>query len=439
MNVDFWRFAGIFFLSLLTGLVSGQVAICLVSGMVLFIIWHYRVLYSLLEWLKRGNEINVPEVRGVVDDIFREIVYLKSRHKTRKDKLSGFLQRFKEATAALPDAVIVLGDQDTIEWANDNAGRYLGIQWPRDAGQRLSNLVRHPRLVKLLGRKAEDLQGHHLQLESPVNPDLILEFRITRYAERHKLLVARDITSIQRANQMRKDFIANASHELRSPLTVITGYLEGLDDEIGAALPEWKSNVKQMRKQAERMQRLIDDLLQLSSLESSVGKEDFDVVIVPELLASIYQEAQTLSGDRQHIFYLETDTSLWIHGRQSELYSAFSNIIFNAVQYTPGNGIIRIRWFADDRGAHMVVTDNGPGIAHEHIPRLTERFYRVDKGRSRESGGTGLGLAIVKHVLARHGGTLEIESQMGVGSIFRCNLPLDAIVQKPQAEESLSA
>ena len=435
MKEDIWRFTVVIIFSLFVGLVSQHVAICLLSGIFLFLIWHYRILRQLHLWLQRRSGSNPPELPGIIDEICREIDFLRERHKQRKDKLAGFLRRFQDATAALPDAVIILGDYGVIEWANEKAAEYLGVRWPQDGRQRIANLIRHPELSAFLNKsgryKDKDNAGRGLQIESPTNADQVLEFRIAPYGENQKLLVARDITSIQRTNQMRKDFIANASHELRTPLTVISGYLEGLDDEREPFPEAVKSQIKQMRKQAERMQRLIDDLLTLSVLETTPENMEGDSVPVPELLMSIYQEAEGLSGIMDHIFYLETDPTLWLRGNQRELYSAFSNLVFNAVQHTPAHGVIRLRWYADNDGAHFSVSDNGPGIAAEHISRITERFYRVDKGRSRDKGGTGLGLAIVKHVLARHGAHLHIESQVGKGSTFRCDFPDRNIVFKP--------
>ncbi len=435
MREDIWRFTGILIFSLLVGLVSGHVAVCLFSGVFLYLIWHYRILKQLHYWLQRRSGSNPPELPGIIDEICREIDFLRERHKSRKDKLAGFLRRFQDATSALPDAVIILGQYGIIEWANEKALEYLGIRWPQDGGQRIANLIRHPQLVAFLG-KNNTASDKSLQINSPLNPVQVLEFRIAPYGEAQKLLMARDVTNIQRIHQMRKDFIANASHELRTPLTVISGYLEGFDDDARHFPEVIQSQVRQMRKQTERMQRLIEDLLTLSVLETNTEHADGELVMVPDLLTTIYQEAQTLSGIMEHLFYVETDSKLWLRGNQREIYSAFSNLVFNAVQHTPAHGVIRLRWYADKDGAHFSVIDNGEGIAPEHIPRITERFYRIDKGRSRDKGGTGLGLAIVKHVLARHGAQLVIESQIGKGSTFRCDFPSRVVVYKESGKNS---
>ena len=435
MKEDIWRFTGIFLLCLFTGLVTGQLAVCLVAGLTLYIFWQYRNFKQLLRWLQQRQDNEPPEIPGVIDEISREIDFLKSQYKIRENKLSGFLKRFEEATEALPDAIIVLGEHFEIEWANKKAGEYLGIRLPQDARQRIINLIRDPELTHYVEQLKRTSLREGIEINSPINSELILDIRIVPYGETQKLLVARDSTRIYQINQMRKDFIANASHELRSPLTVISGYLETFEDDKEDCPTSWQPRIKQMRKQTERMQRLIEDLLQLSSLETGTDNKERDVVVVPELLSGIYEEAQTMSGVMQHIFYLESDPNLQIMGKQRELFSAFSNLIFNAVQHTPAGGIIRIRWYEDDAGAHFEVTDNGPGILPEHIPRLTERFYRVDKGRSREMGGTGLGLAIVKHVLSRHKAKLHITSEPGKGSIFRCDFPKEKIVKKPETNE----
>ena len=439
---DIWRFSGLILFSLLMGFITQQVAVSLIAGLFLYIIWQHRILKHLLVWVQKRGGHAPPELPGIIDDICREIDFMRMRHRQRKDKLSGFLRRFQEATSALPDAVLVLGEHGAIEWANQKAAEYLGVRWPQDGGQRIVNLVRHPDLSHFLGSAGGSGADadRSLQLESPINPDQILEFRMAPYGEAQKLLMARDVTSIQRADQMRKDFIANASHELRTPLTVIYGYLESFEDEIEDFPEILRSQVRQMRQQTERMQRLIEDLLTLASLETSPVQTDDEMVMVPDLLAGIHQEAQGISGIMEHIFYMDCDQNLLLRGNQREIYSAFSNLVLNAVQHTPEHGIIRLRWYADKDGAHFAVTDNGEGIAPEHISRITERFYRVDKGRSRDKGGTGLGLAIVKHIMARHGGSLYIESQMGKGSTFRCDFPAHRIVYSSNtAGNSLSA
>ncbi|MBL1142056.1 MAG: phosphate regulon sensor histidine kinase PhoR [Proteobacteria bacterium] len=427
MKYDFWRFISVLFLSVLIGAVTGYFFQCIVIGLLLSTWWQYKMFSDILVWLQKRSETNGPSQSGLVDEICREIDYLKKRNKSRKKKLSGFLKRFQKAARALPDAVIVLGEQSEIEWANEKAQEYLGIHWPKDSGLRLSNLARYPKLIRYLNSNEEELQKG-LQIASPVNNKLVLEIRISPYGNTQKLLVARDITAISRINQMRRDFIANASHELRTPLTVISGYLEGFVDD--KECPEqWVHHIQQMRSQTLRMQNLIEDLMQLSGLEADSGQSAKETIPIPDMLLAIVDEAKSLSGFMGHKITLDAESSLYLKANQREIYSVFSNLVFNAVQYTPENGNIDIKWHKDEEGAHFSVRDNGLGIAAEHIPRLTERFYRIDKGRSREKGGTGLGLAIVKHALARHEGELHIESEMGKGSLFRCDLPASLVVE----------
>jgi len=438
MKHDIWRFIGVLFLSSLVGIISDYFSLCLIAGLLLFICWQYREFLKILNWLKKRKEVSSPSQSGVVDETCREIDYLRDRNKSRKKKLSRYLKRFQEGTGALPDAVIILGEHGEIEWANAKAQEYIGVFWPKDAGLRLSNLVRYPKLIKYLNSSDSELEKG-LQITSPVNIKLVLEIRISSYGKTQKLLVGRDITEISRMNKMRKDFIANASHELRTPLTVISGYLEGFVDDPKCP-EEWVSYMQQMRSQSIRMQRLIEDLMQLSSLEAKSGKSDHDVIPIPEMLLAISNEAKSLSGFTNHDITLNADQDLYLKANQHEIHSVFSNLVFNAVQYTPERGCIEIDWYEDETGAHFSVRDNGLGFAPEHIPRLTERFYRVDAGRSREKGGTGLGLAIVKHALARYDGKLFIDSNLNKGSLFRCDFPKSHIIHSDAAtKNSLSA
>lgn len=439
MRYDYWRLAGVVLFCFAIGLLSGEVLISLLAGLSLFLYWYGSKLSRLIKWLNRKTDSPPAEAGGAIDEIIQEFDYLRAHYKQRGEKLSGYLKQFQQATNALPDAVVVLGENSRIEGANKKAKTYLNIHWPQDSGQRLSNLVRHPDLINFLQDQEEETPKRNLELVLPHSQQRRLELRLAPFGETQRLLIARDITRIFQAKEMRKDFIANASHELRSPLTVISGYLETFEDDQDECPKDWLPIIKQMRSQTSRMQRLIEDLLQLSALESADKQVNKEEVRVAELLASIYKEAEALSGMMQHIFYLETDTELCLMGNQQELYSAFSNLVFNAVQYTPANGVIRIRWYEDEDGAHMEVSDSGDGIPDEHLERLTERFYRVDKGRSREKGGTGLGLAIVKHVLARHRGELHIESVINKGSTFRCDFSTKIIVRKSTSKVSLIA
>ncbi len=424
MCPDLLRLGWVAGLAIVLGLLFNQVLLCLSLALLGLLCWQYRAISKVYRFLKNAALADeLPDMPGVIHEIVREIDSLRAYHRLREEKLSGFLNRFQAATRALPDAVIVMDTQGRIEWSNQRARDYLGIASPRDKGLRLSHLIRHPDLADVGNADAE------LVIDSPLQAGLKLEIRVSRYGESSLLLVARDVTEIQRINRMRKDFIANASHELRTPLTVISGYLEAFDGEAANCPPAWQPQIRQMRMQARRMQNLIEDLLKLSSLESSYNDAD-EQVKVGELLSLIHHEAQTLRADSHHIFYLETDPALYVRGDHDNLYSAFSNIIFNAVQYTPQGGVIRIRGYVQDAAQAVVeVADTGEGIAPQHIKRVTERFYRVDKGRSRERGGTGLGLAIVKHVMVQHGAELVISSELGKGTTITCIFPPRRLVR----------
>lgn len=428
MRQDLWRLAGLVTAGLLIGLVLSQPLLGIAVALVVYIAVQLRHLRQLRDFLHSRSEQHSPVLPGLLGDLAHELKDMRAYHRQREEKLAQFLQRFQEASAALQDAIVMLDEDNRVEWANAKAIEYLGVRWPRDSGQRLINLIRNRGLQDFLERRDPERDSKGISLPSPEQPGLTLEYRLMPYGDKLRLLITRDVTQIQQINQMRRDFIANASHELRTPLTVIAGYLEVMEEDEQISRAGFTSQVKQMRKQTARMQTLIEDLLTLSSLETEYQTHKEEVVSVPDMLTNICKEARAVSGEHGHVISLEVQPDLRIHGNRKELYSAFSNLIMNAVQYTPAHGAITIRWYADAAGAHMQVSDTGEGIAPEHIPRLTERFYRVDKGRSRDSGGTGLGLAIVKHILTRHQARLHVESELGKGSTFRCDFKPDRIV-----------
>jgi len=420
--------------ALIVGLLVGHVFPLLILGLLVYIGWHYRALAGFLNFARHDAEDKLLDMPGIINELVREFELMRDSHQQWQQKLAAFIKRFEEAAAALPDAVVVVNESGAIEWANSQASDYLGIEWPRDGGQRLVNLMRYPELTKYLQNRRHSLEEKILDVVSPVNQDRRLEIRINHYGGAYLLLMARDITELHRINRMRKDFIANASHELRTPLTVIAGYLEAFEGDVDHCPEDWAPKIVQMREQATRMQRVIEDLLELSRLESAKELEHGEEVRIADMLTSIIGEAETLSGG-QHAFVKQLDPGLCLLGDQNDLYKAFSNLIFNAVQYTPSGGQIMVRWYQDQAGAHLAVEDTGEGIEEQHLPRLTERFYRVDKGRSRAKGGTGLGLAIVKHVLTRHRARLYIRSTPGQGSLFRCDFPPQMRVLHPPSGE----
>ncbi len=428
MRADLLRLLAVVAGSLLPGLWFDHPFMFVAFGLVALGIWYFRSLRKMLECVRNDAESSPPDISGLINDIAREFYLVRSYHEQWEQKLASYLVQFRDAAAALPDAIIVTDQGGRIKWANGRAQTYLGIEFPRDAGQPISNLVRHPELAKELYALRDKGDQRILEMTSTLREDMQLELRIACYGAADTLFVARDITEPQRLARMRRDFIANASHELRTPLTVIAGYLEAFEDELDRCPGDWALKIRQMRTQSLRMQQLINDLLQLSALESAADEAPNEHVPMGDLILAVQKEAQVLSGAAGHKIIVEIEPGLWLSGNQRDLYSVISNIVSNAVHHSPACGEISVRWFSDDQGAHLEVSDQGEGIAAEHISRLTERFYRVDKGRSRAYGGTGLGLAIVKHALARHEATLEIRSEPGQGSVFSCHFPRSRIL-----------
>lgn len=427
---ELWRAGGLLLTVLIVGWFFGHTLLFLLLGAIAYLAWHVFNLVRLERWLRYGEKSDPPASTGLWGDVFNEIYRLEMRSRKQQRKLARTLNRFEEAAAALPDGIVVLSTNGIIEWFNTAARDMLGLRSPQDIGQRVANLLRHPDFIELLSSGGPT---GTIELPSPVNGEIMLTAQIVPYGREQHLLVTRDITRVRHLEQVRRDFVANVSHELRTPLTVLNGYLETLNESREECPKSWVRSLQLMRQQAERMQRLVNDLLMLSRLELDNKAHHQTLIEVPDMLAAIVQEARALSGERKHRIRLEATPGLQLYGNHDELRSAFSNLVYNAVQYTPAGGEIHVRWFSDDRGLHLQVEDTGEGIAPQHIPRLTERFYRVDSARSRESGGTGLGLAIVKHVLSRHGAHLRIQSELGKGSIFTCDFPDQAVTRAPGA------
>jgi two-component system phosphate regulon sensor histidine kinase PhoR len=424
---EIWILAGIALASLVLGLATGRPFLVAALGFGLYIAATLRHLHRLHQWLLNRPRREIPDAEGLWGDVFNEIRKLVKHTGQREDQLTDMLARFQNAASAMPDAVVILSQSGDIEWANPSSGPLLGIHYPRDAGLRLFNLLRDPDFADYLARGEF---SEPLDVVSPAHPGLTLSLQIIPFGASQKLVIGRDTTRLMRLEQMRRTFVANVSHELRTPLTVLAGYVETLRD-MGATRPEdLQKHLAVMHEQAARMQRLVDDLLMLSRLETSPPPRHEETVDVPALLAGIREQAEVLSGAARHRITLEAEPGLELLGGREELLSAFSNLVNNAVRYTPAGGAIALRWFADGEGAKFAVTDCGEGIAPEHIPHLTERFYRVDSARSRASGGTGLGLSIVKHVLIRHNARLDIQSEPGRGSTFTCVFPPERIVHK---------
>jgi two-component system phosphate regulon sensor histidine kinase PhoR len=376
---------------------------------------HYWQLYRLNRWLWHSKRISPPQVSGIWERIYDGIYYLQKRNRKKRKELSDLLQRFREGSEALPDAAVVVDENACIVWCSRLARFELGLTWPDDAGRRIDNLIRHPDFIAFFQSLKYDVP---VEVVSPVNSHKTLEYRIMPYGDKHVLLIARDITPLSQMDAMRKDFVANVSHELRTPLTVLNGYLEMLPAAKELPAEFVSKAISEMSTQTVRMQSLIEQLLILSRIEASAERVFENEVDVPQILASIRNETQALNKDKGHNIVFQIDENLHVYGVETELRSAFSNLIFNAIHYTPDNGKIVVIWKRRAGNAHFCVCDNGEGIDEKHLSRLTERFYRVDKARSRSTGGTGLGLSIVKHVLSHHNTVLEIDSKLGEGSQF---------------------
>ncbi len=387
----------------------------LIACLLLMLGWHLVHLGQLLDWQEGPLDGPLPRGRGVWEIAFAGLHRRVRVRLGQQQSLSETLDRFMRAFQALPDGVIAFDRHQHIEWINERAESHFALSAASDRGQALTNLIRQPDFVAYLenGKFDEPLIYRGGRVEG-----LVLMLQVIPYGEDHRLLVSRDISQIERLENMRRDFIANVSHELKTPLTVVAGFSEMLAEnyeDYGDA--EIKHYLTLICEQNGRMQRLIEDLLTLSSLESGAALASEERVEIEPMLRSIFAEAQALSGGK-HEIVLSIEAPSVLAGCANELRSAFGNLVGNAVRYTPPGGKVDLTWRVRHGCGEFVVADTGIGIAAQHLPRLTERFYRVDRSRSRETGGTGLGLAIVKHVLTRHQATLEIESELGKGSRF---------------------
>ncbi|HEY1459876.1 MAG TPA: phosphate regulon sensor histidine kinase PhoR [Casimicrobiaceae bacterium] len=421
----FWlrvAFAPVLVLALgaLAGAVSGATAACLVigAGLLAVIGWHASQLRALLRWALGSIEAPVPEGRGAWGLMYAALYQRVRMRSARQRDLRLALDRFVSGAEALPEGVVVLDDRDRIQWANPRAESHLGIELHRDLHTPITNLVRHPAFVQYINGG----EFHEPVLfESTREGAAMLSVQVVPFGVEERLLMSRDVTRLEAVARVRRDFIANVSHELKTPLTVLSGFLETFAD-VSLDGKKRERYLALMQEQARNMQRLVDDLLTLSSLESEqniAAEIEFDIV---PLLLELSSDAKALAGGKQDVT-LDIHDAVSVLGSRDELGSAFGNLVSNAVRYTPEGGKIALSWRADERGGIFSVTDTGIGIAAEHIPRLTERFYRVDRSRSRSTGGTGLGLAIVKHVLIRHQAELLIESEPRKGSSFTVVLP----------------
>jgi two-component system phosphate regulon sensor histidine kinase PhoR len=425
-----WRFiAGqttILIVAAAVGFLFGRTALFVIVSLVALLAAQARNLISVDRWLRNRSTVRPPDLGGLWGEVVAVVSRIYRRKVFHKRRVLVLLREFRRMTSAMPDGAILLGPGNEILWFNRTAARWLDLKRKADYGLRIDNLVRHPEFVEYMERRGA---GPAPRVHLPMQEDRWLSFRlVTTTASEQRLLIIRDVTSEARLESMRRDFVANASHELRSPLTVISGYLDTLaeDDALG---PEWSGPVHEMRRQSDRMRSILQDLLELSKLEASGVEAELAAVDVGGMLALMRKEVLSRSEPTATL-HLALDSDAQLLGSESELHSIFWNVISNAVKYTPADGRIDVRWWTDTAGGHVAVRDTGIGISTEHLPRLTERFYRVDPGRSRKQGGSGLGLAIVKHALQRHGGHLQIESSEGAGSTFTCHFPPSRIAAR---------
>lgn len=417
LRTEIQRIALFMALCTLIGWLLNQIAWSVIVGCAIYSVFLLRQMQRFYMWLTYDAESMPPQSSGIWGDIFDAIYRLRKTQAQQHTSLMEQLTRMQDSTSALRDGVVLLNKHCAIEFWNDAAGKLLGLRRPDDEHQIFTNLFRDPAFASYY---TQEQYLEPLTLPSPITSNLWLEIQINVFGDNEKLMVVRDITRLQQLEKIRSDFVANVSHELRTPLTVLKGYVETLQEHQTELAPHWKQALEHMQQQTERMQHLIDDLTLLSRLENRNTETALAPVRIDTLAKRLLTDAHQLSA--KHRIDLIGD-ALSIPGNSIELYSAFSNLVTNALRYSPPESTITIRWGHDEQGCFFSVSDQGPGIAAIHIPRITERFYRIDAGRSRAEGGTGLGLAIVKHALARNGGTLEIRSTLGKGSTFTCHFP----------------
>lgn len=412
------------------GWAADQAALTFVGALVGAVIWMARDglrAVRVLRWLTKADPSRIPDYGGYWGELLDRVRKLVKKLEKKAQNSDARLEDFLAAIQASPNGVVLLDSSGRIEWCNLTAANQLGFDPQRDLGQYVRNLVRHPAFNAYLN--AGDF-GHEITIDGvgprPSQPTRI-SLQIHPYGKKRKLMLTRDVTALQLAEAMRRDFVANVSHEIRTPLTVLSGFVETMQS-LELSADERHQYLGLMSQQAHRMQTLVNDLLTLSRLEGSPAPGQGEWVATQELLEHVLQEGrgltQALSAHAPHRIEPAPGPEFWVSGAKSELISAMSNLMSNAVRYTPGGGLVEPGWrLREDGCAEFFVQDTGPGIAAEHLPRLTERFYRVDRSRSRETGGTGLGLAIVKHVAQRHGGRLDVQSEPGQGSTFTIVLP----------------
>ena len=382
-------------------------------------VYQLYYLQKTMQWLEDFRLEKVPHGAGTWDLIFAKIYRIAKSGEQQRQQLAETLKDFRNATQAMPDGVVTLDEDNQVIYANEQAEEQLGISNEKDGGRNLINIVRHPDFVAYLNGTDWDKS---IVLRGLRDSERVLQLQLIPYGTHQRLLMTRDITQLDRLETTRRDFVANVSHELKTPLTVLSGFLETIR-ELPVTEAQRNQYLGLMHAQAHRMENIVEDLLVLSKLESTNAPAQEDSIDMREMMDRLTTDANTISRSQHHIECKATSSAKLI-GAEDELASAFSNLVSNAIRYTPAGGTIRLTWSINTEGCPVFsVEDTGPGIEPQHLPRLTERFYRVDRSRSRETGGTGLGLAIVKHVATRHQAILLIDSEVGKGSCFSMVFP----------------
>ncbi|EPR3508216.1 phosphate regulon sensor histidine kinase PhoR [Serratia marcescens] len=416
--------------ALLLGLIFGYLPWFLLASTLAALVWNFYNQLKLSHWLWIDRSMTPPPGRWSWEPLFYGLYQMQQRNRRRRRELALLIKRFRSGAESLPDAVVMTTVEGNIFWCNGLAQHLLGFRWPEDNGQHILNLLRYPEFSHYLQQ-----QEFSRPLTLQLNNEHYVEFRVMPYSEGQLLMVARDVTQMRQLEGARRNFFANVSHELRTPLTVLQGYLEMMGDEEQDGSLRSKA-LGTMQEQTRRMDGLVKQLLTLSRIEAAPNVDMNERVDIPLMLRVLQREAQSLSGGNHEISF-RVNEQLNVFGNEDQLRSAVSNLVYNAVNHTPKGTHIEVSWQQTAHGAQFQVSDNGPGIAAEHLPRLTERFYRVDKARSRQTGGSGLGLAIVKHALSHHDARLEILSEPGIGTRFIFTLPNRLIVPAALSENAV--
>lgn len=427
VNKELKWLAGLGVIALFFGFLFRSWTLSLSLFLVAVLFYYLGNFLFFVRWYLLDASLPPPNLLGGWYPLVLRLYHQKLSQKRKIERLTKQVSLHQAALMAQPDGLVALSESFKIQWLNPSAEQLLGLQ-PRDTEKPIEAFIRTPEFIRYLKQRCFD---HSLQTYASIDSHRILDIQLVPYQVGHYLLVVRDITEMYRIAEVRKDFVANASHELRTPLTVLTGYLELMADMIALqdVMQTWQQPIDEMQNQADRMRQIIEDLLTLSSLETEGVTQDYEEVAVPQLLQQLEKEVRQLSGGQHQIQFLVDSPQCGLLAHANLVRSVFINLLSNAVRYTPEGGQITVTWRCSEQGAVFSVKDTGEGIPREVIPRVTERFYRVDTARSRESGGTGLGLSIVKHILEKYGAKLEVDSLYRIGSTFKAVFPVNMLIQ----------